>query len=300
MPISNNFVVTARQLEALDEVVYSPADEALLGRQLFSVKKVDPLAKNYTYQVANGYGQATRWTNRMTDIPSVDVGLTEYTQPITDFTLALEFSDLEVSQANKNGVNLPTEQATVLGRAMAEYEDKLIFNGDDEAGILGLTSSGYGAQELKAVNASGSATAMSKMTPDEIYAYLKEAKSKITHLKGYSQVRPILVLPQDEYDVLDSPWNAYQDVTILQKIQNEGWFGQIRAVPELAKDANQTQADVGFVIANTAEVVQIIDAMPVTRGQEEHSNMRTKIPYLQRSGGLAIRYPHGIVKLSGI
>lgn len=303
----NTTLASKEQLTFIDKTVYSPKTADLVARSIFSSIKVGQADVAYRYKVKSFRGMAKEYTNRATDIPVVDENITETQTPITQFSVAAQYSWLELLQAQAANVDLLADQAQTVARVMGEKEDRLVFNGSDNSDpnmkIIGLTNkaSDAGFQEAK---------------PDQTFAqmdgmalrkFFKEAVGKITHLVGYASAKPVLMLPQDELDILDQPFNEYRpDMTVLSMIQP--WFSSIQPVAELEgqywhhKNASATdkKKDMGIIAVNTPDVAQIVDAMPITRMQQEASHLKTTIPYVERMGGLAVRYPSAIVQLNNI
>lgn len=302
-------IVTKEQLTFIDNTVYSPKSAPLVARTLFPRIQVGAQDVAYRYKVKTGQGMAQAWTNRATDIPTVDETITEHQVPITEYALAAEYSWQELERAREAGVNLLADQAQLVARGMAEREDRIIFNGlhnsDSSMNIPGLTDKAkdLGIQEM---TPTGSKT-FDNMTGMELRKFFKDAVGKITHLPGYAGVKPALLLPQDQIDILDQPFNEYNpQMTVLSIIQP--WFSQITAVPELegqywhAKNASAAdkKKNMGIICVNTPDVCKVPDAMRITQLQPETRNLVTKVPFLARHGGLAILYPSAFVQLNNI
>lgn len=289
--------ISARQLEELDKTVYTPKKSVLKARTLFSSYKVAPGTQQYTYRVLTERGVAKILANRGTDVPTVDGDTKEYSQRIIEFALGAEYSYHEIQQAQKAGVNLDASQAQAVNRGMAEFENRLVFSGNADAGIEGLGNLST-AQQFKfdtAFLASDGSTNDTK----KLLNQLKVAREKITHLIGYEDLTPVLALPASAYDALDVPYNDYQPTTVLEMLKNRQWFSRIEKVNELQTLGAKNSA-VGVIFDNSPETIQILDAMPVTRMQTEYRNLTYKIPYVEQCGGLIVRQPQAIVQLTGI
>lgn len=289
--------ISARDLEELDKVVYTPKESQLKGRTLFSSKKVAPGTKTYTYRVLTKRGAAKIIANRGTDVPTVDGDMKEYTQGIVAFALSANYSYMEVQEAQRAGINLDASQGEAIARLMGEFENKLIFNGNADANIKGLTNLDT-AQKFKFDTAFLDDKGATN-DPKVLMSQLKVAREKITHLTGYEDLKPVLALPGTAYDALDVAYNDYQPTTVLQMLQNRGWFSRIEKINEL-QTAGAKGAAMGVIFDNSAESTQILDAQPVTRMQMEYKDLVYKIPYLEQCGGLIVRAPQTIVQLTGI
>ncbi|MCT6807150.1 MAG: major capsid family protein [Lactobacillus panisapium] len=307
-------IATKEQLTFIDKVVYDPKTAPLIARSLFSSISIGRDAVVYRYRVRDGKALAKAYTNRSTDIPVVDEGFKEYETPITQSALAASYSWLELERARSVGVDLLVDQAQLVARGMAEREDQIIFNGletgSSSTRIVGLTNTKTDVTGFQQINAEQS---FAELIADpengalKLRNFFQEAVGKITHLIGYAAAKPTLLLPQAELDLLNRPFNKYNpQVTVRSMI--EPWFASIQVVPELegqywhAKNASKADKskDMGIICLTDPEICAIPDAMPLTQLQPEYSNGVTKIPYVERHGGLAVRYPSAFVQLLNI
>lgn len=291
----NTAIINRRALENLDQTVYTPKREQLKARTLFGSHQVPAGTKSYTYRVMTQTGVAKVIANRGTDIPLTDADMKEFTQGIITFALGANYSMTEIQEANLAGQNLDAIQGAAIARGMADFEDKLVFLGDSDHNIPGLTTSAGQDVTLDTpfVDAKGNSN-----DPKTILGELKLAKQKITQLNGYSDVQPVLALPTVAYDALDVEYNDYQPRTLIELLNSRGWFSQIVKVNELA--GIDKGKDVAMIFDNSPVTAQILDAQPVTRMQTEYRNMTYTIPYSEQCGGLIVRAPQAIVKVHGI
>lgn len=318
--MANSTIATKAQLTYVDKIVYDPKTAPLMARSLFPSIQIGRDSLAYRYKVREGKALAAAYTNRGTDIPVVDEGFTEYQVPITQSALAASYSWLELQQAQTVGVDILRDQAQLVARGMAEREDKIIFNGLDTGNssttIVGLTNTKTDLTGFQQVSAPQSFAEMLKPIDDStkpntegalrLRNFFEEAVGKITHLIGYANAKPTLLLPQAELDLLNRPYNEYNPQITLRSMI-EPWFSSIQAVAQLegqywhSKDDNaHKNKDMGIICLTDPEICAIPDAMPLTQLPQEYSNGVTKIPYVERHGGLAVRYPSAFVQLLNI
>ena len=317
--MANSTIATKEQLTYVDKIVYDPKTAPLMARSLFPSIQIGRDSLAYRYKVREGKALAAAYTNRGTDIPVVDEGFTEYQVPITQSALAASYSWLELQQAQTVGVDILRDQAQLVARGMAEREDKIIFNGletgNDSTRIIGLTNTKTDVTGFQQVSAPQSFAEMLKPSDDStkpntegalrLRNFFEEAVGKITHLIGYANAKPTLLLPQAELDLLNRPYNEYNPQITLRSMI-EPWFSSIQAVAQLEgrywhkeKDPYKNK-DMGIICLTDSEICAIPDAMPLTQLPQEYSNGVTKIPYVERHGGLAVRYPSAFVQLLDI
>lgn len=316
----NLTIATEEQLTYVDKIVYNPKNAPLMARSLFPSIQISRDAPAYRYKVREGKATAAAYTNRGTDIPIVEEGFTEYQVPITQSALAASYSWLELQQAQSVGVDLLRDQAQLVARGMAEREDKIIFNGLDTGNesttIVGLTNMDKSITGFQQVKAPQSFADILKPSDDStkpntegalrLRNFFEEAVGKITHLVGYANAKPTLLLPQAELDLLSRPYNEYNPQITLRSMI-EPWFSSIKAVAQLEgkywhseNDNAHKNKDMGIICLTDPEICAIPDAMTITQLPQEYSNGVTKIPFVERHGGLAVRYPSAFVQLLDI
>lgn len=313
-------IVTKEQLTFIDKKVYDPKTAPLMARSLFPSIQIGRDQEAYRYKVREAKALAAAYTNRGTDIPVVDEGFKEYEVPITQSALAASYSWLELERAQSVGVDILADQAQLVARGMAEREDKIIFNGldtgSDSTKIIGITNTKTDVTGFQQISAPSSFADLLKPSDDgtkpntegalKLRNFFEEAVGKITHLIGYANARPTLLLPQAEIELLNRPYNEYNpETTVLSMIKP--WFSSIKAVAQLEgqywhseSDNAHKNKDMGIICLTDPEICVIPDAMPLTQLPPEYSNGVTKIPYVERHGGLAVRYPSAFVQLLNI
>lgn len=311
----NMGIATKEQLTYIDQTVYDPKVAPLTALDIFNTFQIPEADVSYRYKVRSSKAMAQAYVNRGTDIPVVEEGFKEYETPITQSALACEYSWLELERAQAAKVNLLADQAQLVARGMAERRDRVIFNGEDigpNTKIVGLTNTHTDLTGFQQINLDGD-HALDKLAQDTEDGALKmrkvfqDAVGKITHLVGYATAKPTLLMPQAEIDLLNNPINKYRpDITVMSMISS--WFSSIRPIPELegrywhrnnASNADK-QKDMAIICLTDRDIAGIPIAMQMRQLQQEYHDGVTKIPYVERFGGLAIRYPSAFVQITGI
>lgn len=138
----------ARDLEAIDKVIYQAPQEELVARQLFNIKSNIPAgAETYGYYVMTRSGSAKILANGADDVPLVDTDLTRFHQPIFTVASAIRVSITELRQAQMIGQSVDTVKAEIARRAIAEKENSIIFTGDASVNLKGVVNA-EGIQDL--------------------------------------------------------------------------------------------------------------------------------------------------------
>lgn len=313
----------------VDPVVLQPKREELQGRTMFKLKQLpDPWALTYEWAWKEIMGQASDYTDRATDITTTDVTYHREVGYIAEKAAGFEYSqaDLERSHTGGRNIDIITDRATATHDALANWEDALIFNGngDSQRPIYGLTTdaetAGYQALDDPSVTLQKVVDPNNKDAFSDAYKiinYFMDAASKITLLPGYHNVKPYLALPPKEYELLTRPLvNQYNpDKTLWNMIQrnganSDGVFAGIKPVTELeAKYWNNEKGqagkkNMGIVYLDTPDVAQIVIAMEPRRYgtaiPSADNGLSYKQMYMERSGGLSVKFPAAIVQLTGL
>ncbi|MBD5430137.1 major capsid family protein [Lactobacillus sp.] len=300
MPIPDNTtILNKRTLTYLDNKLYTANDVPLIGRSLFGHMQVGAWDEFVKYYVVETTGQAIKYTNRMTNIPTGDENITEHAAYITSSVFATTYSNEELAKAQKSNISLLDYKQKETARAFAEREDKIIFNGESNSNsalnIYGLTSNaekvGYQSEDMPAD--------LSTIETDKFVNWFNEMLDKIT-LDGYENMKPTLVLPKRAKHYLKRIYNDYNpDKTLYTMIKDD--IADIKFTDALkGKNIGKNKSSMGLLMFTDSTTGQIVDAMAPTRQPVEYSNMVTKIPYLQRLGGVIIRKPNAIMQLNNI
>lgn len=320
----NTGVVTRKMFEYIDPRVITPARGARLGRTLFQIDdKPQTWDDTYKYYWKERMGQASDVVDRATDLTTVDVTYHEELGFITQKGSALEYSDEEIARAQQGDLDILGDKTQAVNDALADWEDRLIFNGNDDSQkpIYGLTSDPAKAGFQVADDAPVTFDKIvdpSNTDPyndaNKLINWFIDAGNKIKFLPGKSNAQLVLALPQKEYSLLIRPYNKYSTSdTILSMVQDtkhngaNAVFSKIVPVPELSAEFWNTQKgtagkkDCGMIFINDPDTADIKVAMnPARFGRVEYTDGKTKIKYMERTGGLCIKFPAGFVRLNGI
>lgn len=305
--------LTREQLTYVDNTVRQPNQRELTAMSLFHTFQVPAWTPSTRYKVMTTAGQAGDYVDGADNLPTVDLNMTEASSNLTDIGIAIRYSRQQVGEAQQANIDILNPMAIRARRAIAEAENKIIFNGKHNSNaalnINGLTDPAktLGVQEATApvafddmfVDGDNATTANNNL---KIRNWFQDVVGMITHLAGYSNAKPILGLPQSSIDRLNRPYNDYNpQMTVLNMISP--WFSQVKAIPEFEHQyfgAKGNKNDLGYIFLNDQSIAQIPIAQSVHALQQEYHNGWTTIPYVERLGGLVMYYPHAFVQLNGI
>ncbi|QBO37273.1 DUF2184 domain-containing protein [Periweissella cryptocerci] len=288
-----NGILEARDLEAIDKVIYRAPEEELVARQLFNIKSdVPEYMETYGYNVMTRSGVAKIIADNTDDLPMIDADMTRYHQPIFTIGGGVKYSDRELSQARAMGMNLDAEKADTVRRAIAEKENKMAFIGDASVGLKGLTNA-------VGIKVEAAAATWAESTPEEIVEQIRVARSRITVIPGYSNAPLNLVIAANQYELLNKRYNQYEPKTILELIRGYGWFEEIKSLTDLL-GVGTGGTNSFMVYENTSRTAELLIPRDITRHAEERRYPGVRVPFDSRIGGLIIRTPYAIIRVDGI
>lgn len=291
----NTALISRRELVTIDKKIYSPKKLQLNGRNLFQPIECGQYDQAYAYDVYETSGTAQRSGSRNTDTPVGDETKHRYFTGFTSFETGVEFSDDEIGRAREVGdtqfFNRKTDQAI---RSMYEYENKVIFNGQPEDYIVGLTENA----DKTGFAQSTPTKKIDKMSNEEIRNYFKEVSHMITNLH-FTDQKPRLLITDTVDSILDTPYNEYNaDKTTRDMISK--YFSQIDAIPEMEAKYTGRDLDMGLAFLNDEETGGIPYAEKINQILNQHLDRQTKIKYREIFGGVAIRYLNHVVQLNDL
>lgn len=300
MPRNITATLEARDLEAIDRILYEAPKEELVARSLFNVKTdVHPGAETYGYNMLTRSGAAKIIANGSDDLPLVDVDMTREFVRIYTIAAGFRFSIQELRQAQMTGQTVDATKAETARRAIAEKENSLAFSGDPKFNIVGL-SNATGIQVANAeANGASNSTNWKSKTPAQIEEEIRVTRAKITVLPGYGGATLALALPPEQFELLDKRYSDFDSRTLKEVIRAHGWFADIVRVPDLAKSGTGGTASM-LIMDTSRTTAELLIPMDITRLEQEWKYPNWTVPNEERCGGMIIRAPFAIARLDGI
>lgn len=293
--MSNQVTATleARDLEAIDRVIYEPRREELVARSILNINTdIHPGAETYGYNVLTRSGAAKIIAHGSDDLPLVDTDLKRYFQPIYTIAAGIRYGLNELRQAQMTGQPVDSTKAATARRAIAEKENSLVWVGDSAVGIKGVAQ----ADGIQVVN---SDKKWKEMTSEEIIEQLRLARSNITVLPGYDASQMVLLLPPVQFEELTRRYSDFDSRTLRKVINENEWFTDIKRVADM-KGVGSDKTDSLIIMDVSPSTCEILLPMDVVRLQEEWKYPNWKIPFEERCGGAITRAPYAVVRVDGI
>lgn len=293
MPSQVTATLEARDLQAIDKVIYEAPKEELVARQIFNIKTdVHPGAETYGYNVMTRSGAAKIIANGADDLPLVDTDLKRFQQPIYSIAAGIKFSVQEIRQAQLTGQSVDATKSETARRAIAEKENSFIFTGDAKVDVKGVVN----ADGIQVIN---SAKTWANSTSDEIVEDVRKARAKITTIPGYRTASLKMLVPSQQYEELNRRYSDYDSRTILKVIEGNSWFESITPVYDL-DGAGTGGTDCLIIMDTRSSTCEILLPMDIQRFEQEWAYPNWKVPFEERCGGALIRTPYAILRVDGI
>lgn len=293
--------IEARDLEAIDNIIYEPKTEELTARSVFPQKyDVNEGAESYSYDVMTRSGAAKVIANGADDLPLVDVDMVRKSVPIYSIGVGLSYTVQDLRAARMQGTTVDAAKAATVRRAIAEKENSIAFRGEKKYAIKGAFEATGIQVDTSPTNGEGGASSWAKKTAEQIIDEIGEAHTKITVLPGYGTASLKLCLPPKQYELINKKRYSNEDSrSVLKVLQDNAWFSAIVRVPDLV-GIGTADSDSFAVIHDSNETAELIIPMDITRHPEEYAFPRTKVPFEERTAGVVVRFPSAIVRVDGI
>ena len=283
----------ARDLQAIDKVLYEAPKEELVARLIFNIKTdIHPGAETYGYNVMTRSGAAKIIANGADDLPLVDTDLQRFQQPIYTIAAGIRISVQELRQAQLVGQSVDATKTETARRAIAEKENSIIFTGDPKVNVKGIAN----ADGIQVVNVSKT---WKTATSDEIVEQVRTTRAKITVIPGYRTASLKMLVSSTQYEELNRRYSDFDSRTILKVIEENQWFESIIPVSDLDK-AGTNKTDCFIIMDTRSSTCEILLPMDVVRFEQEWAYPNWKVPFEERCGGALIRTPYAIVRADGI
>lgn len=297
--VREDAIFRPEDLDDLDEVIYEAKEDELVARQLVELKQdIDEGAETFSYDRLTRLGSAKIYSyGGADDIPLVDFDMERVTQRIYGIVVGFTTNVQELRAAQRAGRPIDTTRAAVARKAIAEKENDFFFNGDADYNAEGLlNATGIQVYSVPAGDAGG--TTWATKTGLEILADIRNARALVAAQPGHEA--DTLVLPPNQYELLQQPVSATDTRILLAYIESVNWFRRVVKAAELV-GAGVGSADSGLVFDSSPEVVALALPMDITRHPSvDMGNLTWKTPLEERCGGAIVRYPLGICRFDGI
>lgn len=293
-------MVSTKDLESIDNVLYEPKESELTARTIVSIKSDDHEGDEViSYDMITKRGAAKIFAyGSSDDVPLVDVDLERHSQKVFGIVSGFTINIQEKRAASKNNRSIDTTKASAARRAIAEKENSFFYIGSSAHNAKGLVNA-TGIQTYSVPqNEGATSTKWKDKTPKEILTDIRTTRAKVNVKPGINP--DTLLLPPDQFEMLDEPLNDTTNMTIREFLDKQKWFKKVISVAQLV-GVGDAETDSMVILDSSSEVVQLSVPMDITRHPELPVNSFTsQFDVEERCGGAVIRYPLGICRADGI
>lgn len=287
---ADDTIFFARQLELIESQLYMAKYPALKGRIHFPVNfEGGPNIQTITNRMYDRVGRARIGL----DFPRV--GLKGKEQPISihSITDSYSYNFQEIRYASHVGMNLDASEAMVASRAMAEEEDRLIYHGDTETGLIGAFTHPNLPTQI-----AGYDLLDDGITAQQFESVFTRAMSSLANLSNQIIHADTILMPDTIWQRAASrPYSTTGDSSkkILGVLQES--FPQINfdwCLP--CRSASKRGKDILYVYAKAQEYMEIripsdFETFPPHINEKEE----TIVNCHERFGGAQFRYANAVI-----
>lgn len=310
-------LISEVDLKQIEQTLYTPKESELVARKILRVNtnfnKYAPVI-GYRYYTRTGSAKIFAAGGSAKDVTFVGEDGGEKVQKVYDIVTGIRYDlrEIEATQVMATRTDIPSVRLDILRietarRAIAELENKLVLVGDSKYAIEGLlnatgiTSESVADTVTNPNSVSGAAKKnWPNKTPKEI---LKDLSTARTKAKQKGLFNPdTLVLPSDQYDLLDQPYADNSTMTIRQWLTSQGVnFPKVFVAKELGSDFNLLGVDALLVLDSSPEIAEIAVPRELELRAPIYDIMGNSEQVVMESlAGCMIRHPSAIYVGKGI
>lgn len=303
-----------QDLKQIEQTLYTPVESELVARKILRVNtNYNKFATSIGYQWYERKGSAKILAagSGANDIPFVGEDGGEIVKPVYDIVTGIRFSfkEIEASQFRGTQTNVPSVRLDMLRvetarRFIAETENRIVFIGDDKYKIKGLTNWPGITSENVAIGASGADDVAKRKwvnkTPKEKMKDLQTGKIA-SRQKG--KFNPdTLVLPPDQYDMLDEPYSDQSEMTLRMWLTTKGMtFKNIVSAQELEASNNSLGVDCFLIMDSNPSVCEIAIPRELELFNPVYDLIgNSEQAVLESIAGIELRHPKAVYLGKGI
>ncbi|WP_226780337.1 DUF2184 domain-containing protein [Oceaniglobus trochenteri] len=257
-------------------------------------------AKSVTYYSMDGAGKAGWINGNGKDIPVVGASMNQHETAVYTAGIGYSYGYEEINQARLLGVALDSTKAGLARRAYEQMVYEIALNGDTTKGFEGLYAyTGVPAASV-AADGTGSATAWSTKTPDQIIRDVNALLTGIVTTTKETELADTLILPTERFNYIASTRLTDTGLTILEFIQKANVYTAQTGQPLmirgkrglLTKGAGGTARMIAY--RRSPEVLKLHLPMPHRFLPVQMEGLQFTIPGVFRLGGVDVRLPKAI------
>jgi len=320
MAIFESGLFTDDDFLQIENVLYSPKEEELVQRRLFSLNSswaTYAREIGYDYWIKQGKAKIIAHGGGAKDIPFVGEKGGRVTQKVYTVASAIRFTKAEqqavaAKRALGKGpaIQLDTNRVSSARRFIFEEEARLAFVGDSEYNVTGIFDDTFygtnlGTKENVAADGTGATAAEKRLwankTVRQILEDLFTAKQQIQK-DGLYRARA-LVLPPEKLERLTLPFSDTGDSrTLMMWLRSEGmYFEQILASNQLKAVNNGDTVDYMMIMDNDPENVELSLINDISLGNPVFDLVGTmEQAVMLDTAGIIVRRPQALYIGKGI
>lgn len=298
---SANSAFLLRQLDYIKQKTYDYKYAELKARKLIPVStECPPGANKIFWRSYQQSGLAKIIGNYADDLPRADVQGEENFANVRSLGASYGYTHQEMEAAAYANVPLTDRKANSARRSIAQLENTIAFNGDAKYNMLGLLNNPNASTVSVPADGTGSATAWSTKTTDQILRDMNLAVNSVVANTYGVEVPDTLLMPLVNFNYVQSTARSINsDTTILNFfLQNNPYVKQVEWLNELnTAGAGGTTRMVAY--RKSPDVLTMEVCSDFEQLEVEHRNLEYVINCIERFAGTIIYYPMAVAYVDG-
>lgn len=301
---ANETLFLQRQLESIEANLFKQKLKELKYRLHIPVSNRDnPGANTITYRLITMIGMARIIANGASDLPDASAFVQEFTAKVVSIAVKFGFSTQDLRAAAMTNMSLETIGSDAARRSVRERESGIAWNGDEQHNIQGFIN--HPNVPVVAAPAGAGGIPWVDKTADELIFDVGLGVTTVRDQSRGTQNADTLLLPIPQYNLIAQlPRSVNSDTTVLEFITKPGNAFGLKTVDwlpdELVNAFTGGTEDGAIFYEKDPEVLEQRIPLEMQILPVQIKGLNFEFPVEARNGGVVVRYPLGIMFLTGI
>jgi hypothetical protein len=297
-------VHTLRQLEHVSRRVYEKKFLEFRARE-FIAPSPDPapaFMKKWTVQILDELGRAKVVTNRSTDLPRVDVAISEESRNLRLLGDSYGIDFMEQQSSDALNIPLLTRKGIAARRAIEQLIDDILCFGDASNGLEGFLNNSD-VDDDEAATVDGNVTWADKIANEDHEAVLRDLTGAVQHIIDATDgmLPPTdIAVPDAEYALLAQTRLLDQQTTLLKFfLESNPYVQRVRPWHRL-KGAGADGSNRMLVYRLDEEVAHYQIPLEFQQLPPQQQGLEQVVNCVAVCGGVGVLHPAAMLYIDGI
>ena len=256
----------------------------------------DPTSRRVVWRQTEGYGQAAVMTDYGADAPTAEVEGLEADQPVRPIRIAAEWTIDEIRASRRVGRPLDVAKAEAARDAMLRTENRIIWTGDADHGIVGMNDDA--TTQITVQAATGT---WASLTADQRLTDMHSVTNAVVENSGDVEEAGTMLMPTAAYHLTTvQRIGVDQNMTTLMHFQASTPY--IRSVVRVREMAGIGAGSANRILVGDMDLskMRMNVVLDLEQWPPDIRNGVTRVNYHMKTAGVTVHKPRAFRWLEGV